>query len=90
MSCAKVVSGAQVCADYFGAWTEELVRPQCEISQGTVCLAPCVLPDRFATCVYYAAAAPDYCYMEHIRGDAAAEAFWESTCPAAGGSWQPN
>ena len=85
-----MVSNTEVCADYFGAWTEALIRPQCESGEGTVSLAPCVLPDRFGTCVYFSPDAPDYCYMEHIRGDADAEAFWESTCPAVGGNWQPN
>jgi hypothetical protein len=89
VSCTKVVSGYDVCADYFGANTEALIRPQCEGGGGVLHLEPCDVPDRFGTCVYFNPDAPDYCYMEHIAGDPSGAAFWESTCPAVGGEWVP-
>lgn len=91
VSCRKVVSGYPVCSDFFGANTEEMVRPQCEdAGGGTLSLDPCDMPERFGTCVYFNADLPDRCYMDHIAGDAAGASFWESTCPQVGGVWHAN
>ena len=90
VSCRKVESGYPTCSDYFGANTEEMVRPQCEAGGGTFGLDPCDMPDRFGTCVYYTPELSDRCYMTHISGDPAGESFWEGVCPQVGGVWFPN
>jgi hypothetical protein len=88
VACYGMSSGFATCSDYFGANSPELIGPQCVSGGGTLSETPCVLPDRVGTCIYYNAGLPDYCYMTHIAGEGAV-AFWESTCPAVGGMWQP-
>lgn len=88
ISCLLENPQYTVCSDYFGNHEPKAIEAQCAAGNGTPTSTPCDLQDRAGACVFFNQALSDRCYVEHVAPPTAAS-FWETTCPAAGGSWVP-